>query len=134
MPGTLPGRKESHYGNSLVQRFRLRFVWLLTRHRRFKPLYHADVVNGDLLEQAEFLASAGYYVAAAMLARLAVESRVKRLAMISKQWREFSKNKKMTVPAMANKLEIYGHLGKVDKCARLMPFTASPAASRMATR
>ncbi|TWT31145.1 hypothetical protein KOR34_45210 [Posidoniimonas corsicana] len=67
-------------------RFRLFTVWMLTRHPKFKPLYAADVVSHDLIQQAHHLADAGYYVPAAMLARAAVESRVTKLARLSPGW------------------------------------------------
>lgn len=74
-------------------RFRLRMVWMLTRHPRFQPLYHADVVSYDPLEQAQFLASAGYYAAAAMMARNAIECRFKRLCLLTPEWRTLRKDK-----------------------------------------
>lgn len=76
---------------NLIHRFRLRFVWLLTRHPRFRPLYHADVAAFDPIGQAEFLASAGYYVAAAMLCRMAIEQRMKCLALLSPRWHELNR-------------------------------------------
>ena len=72
---------------SMRVRFRLRLIWLLTGHPRFKPLYRADVVSYDPLEQALFLAGAGYQVAAAMMARNAIENRIKRLCVMSPKWR-----------------------------------------------
>jgi hypothetical protein len=66
---------------SRVHRWRLLLAWMITRHPKFKPLYHADVVGECYLKQAEFLAGAGYYIAAAMMARAGVEHRVKQFVM-----------------------------------------------------
>ena len=71
---------------SYASRFRLRMVWMLTRHPRFKPLYYAETVSFDTLGQAEFLLQAGYYQAAAALARGSVENYVRRLSMICPNW------------------------------------------------
>lgn len=69
-------------------RCRLFAIYLMTGHPRFKPLYVADVVSFDRMAQAEFLANAGYHVAAAMMVRQIIEGRVKRMAMISPKWRD----------------------------------------------
>jgi hypothetical protein len=103
----------------LIQRFRLRFVWLLTGHPRFKPLYHRDVVSPNLLEQADFLASAGYYTAAVMLCRAAIEGQVKRYAMITKHWAGF--RRKQTVADMANVLQAQNRINK-DTSSKICRF------------
>ncbi|WP_425399977.1 hypothetical protein [Aeoliella sp.] len=105
----------------LIQRFRLRFVWLLTGHPRFRPLYHRDVVSPDPLEQAEFLANAGYYVAAVMLARVSVESQVRRYAMITKNWTDFKR--RHTVEDMAKILLTHKRIGKTC-CSQIARFYA----------
>ncbi|MEN1679518.1 MAG: hypothetical protein AAGJ46_07985 [Planctomycetota bacterium] len=68
-------------------RWRLRLVYWLTGHPRFKPLYRADAVSFDPLLQAAFLADGGYHVAAVMMARATLEHRVKRLCLLSPNWR-----------------------------------------------
>lgn len=69
-----------------ASRLRLRVVWMLTRHPKFRPLYYAEVVSPDPLGQAEFLLQAGYHQAAGALARGAIEGYLKRLALICPNW------------------------------------------------
>lgn len=67
-------------------RVRFWLVWLLARHPRLKPMF--PPVSDDALSQADFLCSAGYHVAAAMLARLAVETKLKEVLMRQPNWHD----------------------------------------------
>lgn len=79
------------YSRAARRRLQVVLVWMLTRHPKFKPIYAADITAHDLMGQAEHLVGAGYHVAAGMLARAALESRVKRLALISPGWQSLTK-------------------------------------------
>lgn len=94
----------------LLKRARLRLLWLVTRHPRFRPLYFADVVSYDQIEQAAFLCHAGFYAAATMVARNALESRVKRLALITPQWTRLTARDRTPVHELANFLAKHTHI------------------------
>jgi len=66
-------------------------LWLAQIRRRplgaFRPLIRAEFAEGDFLSQAKFLHAAGYYNAACCMARVAVETRLYRLALVLPGWR-----------------------------------------------
>lgn len=51
--------------------------------KRFKPLVRAAFAQGDQIDEARFLAEAGYYVAAACLCRTAIETQLRRAVCLS---------------------------------------------------
>jgi len=61
---------------------------LYSRTPRFKPLLRAEFAHNCFYDQASFLLQAGYYNAAVM-ARLAIEKQLQRLALISTDWQKY---------------------------------------------
>jgi hypothetical protein len=57
-----------------------------TTSPKFRPLVRAEFACGALLGEALFLHSAGFHVPAACCARVAVERRLMRLALITPEW------------------------------------------------
>lgn len=60
--------------------------------RRFKPLVRATFAEGDQVSEAKFLAEAGYHVASASLCRTAIETRIRRAAILSPAWHSVRKD------------------------------------------
>ena len=95
-----------------VKRFQLWLVWFITRHHKFKPLFCADVVGEDRMEQALFLNDSGFHTAAVTVARTILEARLRRLAICSKHWKEYgTKN----LSHISNLLAKHGVLKVKDK-------------------
>ena len=66
-----------------------RFWYASARTPKFQPLLRAEFANGCPYNQADFLLRAGYYNAAVCMARFGVESDLKRLALITPEWKRF---------------------------------------------
>ena len=100
--------------------------------KRHKLLLRAEFADGDQLEEARFLTSAGYHVAAACLCRAAIESRLRCAAMTSPfwnkivdQWRATNVSHRMVVHGFWKKKQqlefdkLYGRLSKIHHTGRV---------------
>jgi hypothetical protein len=77
---------------SSVSSFRLRLIvwWLNYRRRRpvhFTPLLRGEFSEGDFYSQAQFLCECGYYNAATVIARLAVEKEIHKIVLLHEDFR-----------------------------------------------
>ena len=80
-------------------------LWLAALRKRpltgYRPLVRAEFAEGDFLSQAKFLHAAGYYKAACCMARVAVETRLYRLALVLPGWRTV---RRCSIETLANVL------------------------------
>lgn len=74
--------------------------------KRHKLLLRAEFADGDQLEEARFLTSAGYHVAAACLCRSAIETRIRRAAMTSPFWNKIRKQWRPTT--VSHQMAVHG--------------------------
>ncbi|MEQ8849898.1 hypothetical protein [Botrimarina sp.] len=81
--------------------------------RRYRPLVRAEFAAGDQIDEARFLARAGYHHAAVCLCRAAIEARVRRAAMVSPVWDRVRSEKRPT--DLGHLLWRHGFWSKNDK-------------------